>query len=91
MELSDLLTSEAMAKLSPEKKLFLAHFFKQSQTTSKDDMLPFMLAALKGAEKKGLSFTKEESRLLIEILKQNMNEKELKNLDMILAFMNSNS
>ena len=87
MDLTDFLSSEALRNLTPEKQLFLSQFINKSQNKSKDDMLPFMLAAIKGAQKKGLNFSKTESQILIQVLKQTMTPDEQKNLDQMMMFM----
>lgn len=73
-----------MQNISPEKLDFLLHFAGENKDKNPKDMIPLFLAASAAAKKKGMTFSSTESALILEIMKQNMNEEEKKKVDMIV-------
>lgn len=79
-----LLNNPALKNISPEKLNFLLQFAQENSNKNPKDMIPLFLAASASAKKKGMTFSGTESALILEIMKQNMNDEEKKKTDMIL-------
>ena len=84
---SNIFQNPAFQNLSPEKLQFLMEFQNMQKPSSTKDAAPFFMQSLKQAQNQGIQFSKEESSLLIEILKQNMSPQEQKKADLILRMM----
>lgn len=68
----------ALKNISPEKLNFLLQFAQENNNKNPKDMVPLFLAASSSARKNGMTFSNAESALILEIMKQNMNEEEKK-------------
>jgi hypothetical protein len=65
-----------LSSMSPEKLAFLMDFAGSQKPQSSKEMVPFLLASMTRAKKSSIRFTKEETELLFQILKQNMSPEE---------------
>ena len=70
----DLFSSPEFQKLHPVKKQIIQELASTNQNMSPEMMLTKVMAINKELSKRSLNFTKEESALLIRIMKQNMSE-----------------
>ncbi len=87
-----LLNNPALNNISQDKLNFLLQFANENSNKNPKDMIPLFLAASSSAKKKGMTFSGAESALILEIMKQNMNEEEKKKTDMIVnMFQQHNS
>lgn len=57
---------------------------------SPKELFPLVMAAIQAAKKQGLSFTEEETSLLIEILKEQQTPEEAKKTEKMLKLFRSN-
>lgn len=87
MEFNDFINTEEYQKLHPLKKQIIEELYKNSQNTPMEMLLPKVLHTNKELKKRNLSFTKEESQMLIQILTQNMSESDRNRLNMITSFL----
>ncbi len=71
--------------ISSEKINFLMDFASKNQTKSPREMLPLFLAATTSARKQGLEFSSNETSIILDLLKQNMNDEERKKVDYIVS------
>ncbi len=76
--------------ISPEKLQFLMNFANANKPTNTKDMAPFLMSAMQDAKQEGVSFSPDETDLIIEVLKQNMSPEEQRRADMIVALMKKN-
>ena len=81
---SVLLNNPDLSKLDPEKLKFLLELSTQNKSVSAKEMMSSLMSAKNSANERGLSFSNEEMTLIIEILKQHMNQEEKQKVDRIL-------
>ncbi len=89
MNLSNLSNNPALKSISDDKINFLLQFANENKDKKPKDMIPLFLAASASAQKKGMTFSGTEANLILEIMKQNMNEEEKKKTDMIVNMFQS--
>lgn len=89
MNPSYLLNNPALKGISDEKINFLLQFANENKDKKPKDMIPLFLAASASAKKKGMTFSGTEANLILEIMKQNMNDDEKKKTDMIIDMFQS--
>ena len=76
MNEQDLFSTPEFNRLHPVKQQIIREVVKNNQHTSPEAMLPKILSINKELTKRNLNFTKEESNLLINIMKENMTPAE---------------
>ena len=81
-------SKEALKHISKEKINFLNQFAAQDKSGNAKEMATMVLSAMQLAKKKGLTFTENETSLLIQVLKQNMTKEEARKADQLLHLMN---
>ncbi len=79
--------NEKFSGISPEKLEFLMKFASQNKSGNAKEMSNMILGAVNNAKQEGISFTPNETDLIIEILKQNMSPEEQRKADQILMLM----
>ena len=87
MEFSDFTSTKEFQKLHPLKQQIIQEMVQSSQSTPLEMMLPKIMGINRELGKRNLSFTKEESRLLINILKESMTPAERQKVDMLMGFL----
>lgn len=70
-----------LKNMSPQKLDFLETFADKAKNSSKSDLLPLLLSISK--QNTALSFTNEETELLITILTENFSPKERQQLALL--------
>ncbi len=63
------------------------NFSDQNKSGNAKEMSNMILGAANAAKKEGISFTPNETDLIVEILKQNMNPEEQRKADQLLHIM----
>lgn len=86
MTYEDLAKTNEFQALHPVKKNIIAEIMKNNQHAAPEVMLPKMLNINKELTKRGLSFTREETDLIIRIMKDNMSPAEQQKVDMLTGF-----
>jgi len=76
--------SQQFNNLDQRKAKLLEDFMKMAKGKTTDELLPLILAVSKKAKSEGISFSKEETSLLFENMKENMSPEEQKKADMLL-------
>lgn len=74
--------------LHPVKQQIIREVMQTNTHTSPEVMLPRLLSIDKELSKRNLSFTKEETTLLINIIKANMTPAEQQKVDMLMGLFN---
>lgn len=84
----DLFSSPEFQKLHPVKKQIIQELASSNQNMSPEMMLTKVMAINKELSKRSLNFTKEESALLIRIMKQNMSAADRQKVDLLMGLLN---
>ena len=84
----NLFSSPEFQKLHPVKKQISQELASANQNLSPEMMLTKVMTINKELSKRNLSFTKEESTLLIRILKQNMSPSDQQKVDLLMGLLN---
>ena len=74
-------------KLNPLKQQIIKEVANSSQNATIESMLPKIMSINKELSRRNLNFTKEETSLLISILKEGMSKEEQSKVDMLMGFM----
>lgn len=75
--------------IDPRKLAILIELMKEAEGKSMDKLLPLIISTNKKLQNQDLSFTKDESELMIEILTKNMSPKEKAQFDMLRKMMSN--
>lgn len=84
----NLFSSPEFQKFHPVKKQIIQELASANQNLSPEMMLTKVMTINKELSKRNLSFTKEESTLLIRILKQNMSPSDQQKVDLLMGLLN---
>lgn len=76
--------NKQFADLDKRKAKLLEDFTSLAEGKTTEELLPLILAVSKKAKSEGISFTKDETKLLFENMKKNMSPEEQKKADMLL-------
>lgn len=76
-----------MKNIDPRKLAILLELVKETEGKSMDQLLPILLTANKRLKDQNMTFSKEESDILIELVSKNLSPKEKMQLDMIRKLM----
>lgn len=80
---------ESFRKIDKEKLEIISKLFNDLNKKNADERLQVLFTYGMEMRSKGLSFTKEESSLLIELLKMNLSESEKAKIEVIANMMKS--
>lgn len=81
----------AFTALSPEKQKFLEHFSKETKNKSPNETLSLLLSTMRTLKEQNISFTKEETSLLIESLTANLSPTEKLAVEALRSRMNTSN
>ena len=87
MDFDFLKNNANFANISQEKMNFLMNFAAQNKSGNAQDMSNMIMGAVNNAKQAGISFTPNETDLIVEVLKQNMSPEEQRKADQILMLM----
>ena len=73
--------------VDPKKLAILLELVKEAEGKPMDKLLPLLMTTNKRLQEQNLTFTKDESDLMIEILTKNMTPKEKQQFEMIRKMM----
>lgn len=76
MSSQDWTNNPSFLALSPEKQAILKQFSEQTKGKSPSQSLPFFLQTMNTLKEKNMSFSQEETNLLIEQLSSNLSPAE---------------
>ena len=91
MNIDNLFQSKEFQNLHPVKQQILKEFYKNGTGTSPEVLLPKLVTINKELSKRNLSFSKEESSFLIQILKEGMSREEQQKVDLLLHLLSQPS
>ena len=76
---------ERLADIPKEKLDFLQSIFFESQNLSDKERLPFFLSLASKSRSKNISFSEEESSLIMEILKENSTPEDIEKMKKFMS------
>ena len=76
MDVKELQNMPVYQKLTPEKKQIITDLLKEANNTPMDKSLPLLLKTNARMKALGISFTKEETSLLLDVLMKDMTPAE---------------
>jgi len=76
-----------LRNVDPRKLAVLKELMKQAEGKSMEQLLPLLITANKRLQQMNLTFTKEESEIMLDILTKNMSPKERAQFEMIKKLM----
>lgn len=85
--IDELHKNPAFASISPVKMVFLEQILTELQKQNKDTMIPFFLAVTARADQLGITFSDQETELLMGELEKNMSSEEKKRLQTVRTVM----
>lgn len=88
MNFQEFTSTPEFNRLHPIKKQLIKELVQNNPNSSPEAVLPQILSINRELAKRNLSFTKNETRLLVNILKQNMSPDERQKVDMLMGIFN---
>lgn len=85
MNAQTFLSSEEFQKLHPVKQAVIKELLKNGQFASPEALLPKFMSLNQELGKRNLNFTKEETTLLIDLLKESMSPQDRQKVDLLLG------
>ena len=85
MNQKDFFSTPEFQKLHPVKKQIIQELVSNQETMSPETMLSKVMTINKELSKRYLNFFKEESSLLIQILKQSMSPSDQQKVDLLMG------
>lgn len=77
--------------MDPVKAAFLQAVMNQGKDINQDNFLPFFLAMQKNATERGITFTKQETDMIYEQMKNRLSPSDQKQLELLrMLLQNSN-
>lgn len=93
--MTEILQNDPRLKSIPKEKLiFLERLFFDSKPLfdghdkNPKELLPFLISLKKMAEKNNMTFTQEETNLIIEVIKENSSAQEAEKISLLLNRFN---
>lgn len=79
----DWINNPNLQKINPQKLLLLNQLLGQANVKSKEELIPFFIAASSKASDMGMTFTEEETDLIIGVLQENMSQEDRNRIETI--------
>jgi len=79
--------NDSLKNIDMQKMMMLQELMKQSNGKKSTDMLPFLMAASRQANSKGMNFSKDEMQLIINVLKKDMSPAEQERTTKMLSIL----
>lgn len=80
---------EQLRSIPPEKLKIILQVIESSKGKNTNEILPLLLQANQQMQQQGLSFTSEETTLILDLLKQDMSPSELQKFNMMQSILAS--
>lgn len=78
---------DQLRNISPAKLRIILDLMENSKGKGPDALIPMLLQANQKMQQQGIQFTPEESRLMLDLLKQDMSPAEVKKVEMMQALL----
>lgn len=69
--------------ISPEKLKILTEIVENADGKEPNELIAYFLKSTSAAAKKGIYFNNDETELIVNVLKQGMNEEEIKRIETV--------
>jgi len=76
-----------LKNVDPRKLVVLMELIKKAEGKSIDELLPLIISTNKKLQEQNLTFTKDESEIMIDILTKNLSPKEKAQFNMLRKLM----
>lgn len=86
---SKMFNEETLRKIDKEKLEIISKLFNDLNKKNADERIQVLFTYGMEMKSRGLTFTKEESAILVDLLKVNLSEQEKAKLDMIANMLKS--
>lgn len=73
----------ALKKIDERKRKILINFLEQNEGRKPEELIPYLVSMNTELNRMGLSFTNDETDLLLDAIKENMTFEEKKRIDII--------
>ena len=87
MQQQDFFSTPEFSNLHPLKQKIIKELALNKGNESVEAMIPKIISINRELSRRNLNFTKKESRLMIQILTQNMSPSDKQKIDMIMGMM----
>ena len=77
------MNNPAFKDINPQKLLLLKQLLGQANSKSKEELIPFFIAASSKASSMGMSFNDDETDVIISVLTANMSEQDKSRVETI--------
>jgi hypothetical protein len=78
-----------LRNIDPRKMAILLDLMRQAEGKPMEQMLPILMAANKRLQQQNMTFTKDETDVMLEVLTKNMSPKEKAQFEMVRKFMST--
>lgn len=78
---------DQLRNISPAKLRIILDLMENSKGKGPDALMPMLLQANQKMQQQGIQFTPEESRLMLNMLKQDMTPAEVKKVEMMESIL----
>lgn len=75
--------SPLLKNVSEEKLNLLVQLFEKSKSLKSNELIPFFLSASTKAASEGITFSDNETELILSVLKERMSKEDIKKIDTI--------
>lgn len=79
---------ENMSNIDPRKLALINEFKRLSEGKTNNEILPLLLAVSRKSQSMGLSFTNEETKMIIDALMSEASPEQKQQINMMLNLMN---
>lgn len=79
------MSDPALAKITPVKMAFLQKMFSQGTGLGQKELLSFFMEVAKQGKRENISFTPEEMKAVVQVLKKNSSPDEQAKIDKIMS------
>ena len=85
MDFQNFTNTNEFKQLHPIKQKIIQELANNGSSSSPETMLPQLMSINRELKKRNLSFTKEETAILIQVMKSDMSPSEQKKVDVLLG------
>lgn len=88
MDNKEWMDNPILSGISPEKLSVLTNIIESADSKSPKELITYFVTETSKASKQGIYFNDDETNLIVDVLKQNMTEEEIKKIDTIRKLAN---
>lgn len=78
---------DQLRSIPPAKLRIILDLMENSKGKGPEALMPLLLQANQNMQQQGIQFTPEESRLMLDLLKQDMSPAEIKKMEMMQSLL----